>query len=553
MIPEAAARAIGRPLAAARRVAGGDINDAWLLELEDGTRAFVKSRAGATPGEYATEAAALRWLGEVAGGLAVPRVLAVGDAPAGDAPACGASPRFLALAWIDEGRLGAARRGGARARARARPRRRRAGVRRIAAGRAARRAAARRGRAGAGDRGRLALVLRPSTGSRRSSAPRATAARSTAAARARSSARSSGCRSWPGRPSRRPGCTATSGAATCSPDAGGRPVPDRPGGVRRPPRGRPRDAAAVRRAVAAHAGGLRGGAPARARPRAARPALAAVPAARPRGAVRRLLRRRRRRRPRAGLRHDAGMDLGIEGRTAVVTGASRGIGASVAELLEADGVRVVPVSRSEGIDVTAPDAAERIAERAARPRRHPRQQRRDLGGPPARGADRRRLLRGVRAQRDGAAAADAPLRAGDGRARLGPDRQRDLERRQAAVADVAGVLGREGRPALALAALRRPLGGARGARQRRRARPDRHAALARPGRARRADGRARGHQPRRRRSSASRARSRSAASASPTRSRPSSSSSAPSAPRGSPARPGRPTAAPGSRCSSRSR
>jgi 3-oxoacyl-[acyl-carrier protein] reductase len=61
------------------------------------------------------------------------------------------------------------------------------------------------------------------------------------------------------------------------------------------------------------------------------------------------------------------MDLGIEGRTAVVTGASRGIGASVAELLEADGVRVVPVSRSEGIDVTAPDAAERIAERAAGP------------------------------------------------------------------------------------------------------------------------------------------------------------------------------------------
>ncbi len=38
----------------------------------------------------------------------MPRVLAVGDEPAGDAPACGASPRFLALAWIDEGRLGAA-------------------------------------------------------------------------------------------------------------------------------------------------------------------------------------------------------------------------------------------------------------------------------------------------------------------------------------------------------------------------------------------------------------------------------------------------------------
>ena len=97
MIAHAAARALGRPLRAVRRVAGGDINDAWLVELDDGTRAFVKTRAGARPGEYATEAAGLRWLGEVEGGLAVPEVLAVHDAPA-----------FLALAWIDEGRLDAA-------------------------------------------------------------------------------------------------------------------------------------------------------------------------------------------------------------------------------------------------------------------------------------------------------------------------------------------------------------------------------------------------------------------------------------------------------------
>jgi fructosamine-3-kinase len=132
VIPEAAARAIGRPLAAARRVAGGDINDAWLIELEGGTRAFVKSRPGATPGEYATEAAGLGWLGEVDDGLPVPAVLAVSDAPAaggssasgdgssasGDgspaasdgspAAASGGEPPFLALAWIDEGRLDAA-------------------------------------------------------------------------------------------------------------------------------------------------------------------------------------------------------------------------------------------------------------------------------------------------------------------------------------------------------------------------------------------------------------------------------------------------------------
>jgi 3-oxoacyl-[acyl-carrier protein] reductase len=58
------------------------------------------------------------------------------------------------------------------------------------------------------------------------------------------------------------------------------------------------------------------------------------------------------------------MDLGIAGRTAVVTGASRGIGAAVARLLETEGARVVGVSRAAGIDVTAHDAAERIAARA---------------------------------------------------------------------------------------------------------------------------------------------------------------------------------------------
>src|SRR3954469_23729454 len=61
------------------------------------------------------------------------------------------------------------------------------------------------------------------------------------------------------------------------------------------------------------------------------------------------------------------MDLGVSGRVAVVTGASSGIGAVTADILEAEGVRVLRVSRGDGIDVTASEAAEQIAARAPGP------------------------------------------------------------------------------------------------------------------------------------------------------------------------------------------
>jgi 3-oxoacyl-[acyl-carrier protein] reductase len=56
------------------------------------------------------------------------------------------------------------------------------------------------------------------------------------------------------------------------------------------------------------------------------------------------------------------MELGLADKACVVTGASRGIGAAVVALLEAEGARVLPVSRSAGFraDVTDPAAAERI-------------------------------------------------------------------------------------------------------------------------------------------------------------------------------------------------
>ncbi len=57
------------------------------------------------------------------------------------------------------------------------------------------------------------------------------------------------------------------------------------------------------------------------------------------------------------------MDLGLTGRVAVVTGGNRGIGAETVRLLSEEGATAVAVSRSNGIDVTALDAADQILER----------------------------------------------------------------------------------------------------------------------------------------------------------------------------------------------
>ena len=56
------------------------------------------------------------------------------------------------------------------------------------------------------------------------------------------------------------------------------------------------------------------------------------------------------------------MDLGLNGKACIVTGASRGIGAATARMLAEEGAEVLPVSRSAGyaVDVTEPDAAQRI-------------------------------------------------------------------------------------------------------------------------------------------------------------------------------------------------
>ena len=72
-------------------------------------------------------------------------------------------------------------------------------------------------------------------------------------------------------------------------------------------------------------------------------------------------------RPEAGgpaIGDDWAVDLGLNGKACVVTGASRGIGLATTRLLEAEGVSVLAVSRSgDGFaaDVTDPGAAEQIA------------------------------------------------------------------------------------------------------------------------------------------------------------------------------------------------
>lgn len=93
-LTEALARALGVPVASLRRVAGGDLNEAFAAELGDGRRVFVKTAANAAPAAYAAEAAGLGWLAS-AGAVALPCVVGAADDDG--------APRFLALEWIEAG------------------------------------------------------------------------------------------------------------------------------------------------------------------------------------------------------------------------------------------------------------------------------------------------------------------------------------------------------------------------------------------------------------------------------------------------------------------
>lgn len=78
-----------RPLTL-KPLGGGDVADAFRVDLADGRTVFAKTRAGAQADFFDTEARGLRWLLD-AEALRVPEVLHV----------CG-NPPLLVLEWIDE-------------------------------------------------------------------------------------------------------------------------------------------------------------------------------------------------------------------------------------------------------------------------------------------------------------------------------------------------------------------------------------------------------------------------------------------------------------------
>lgn len=86
------ARALDRDVAALAPMSGGDVADAFRVDLADGTRVFAKTHPSAPPGFFTTEATGLAWLRE-AKAAPVPEVLAVSD-----------DPPLLILEWIDVGR-----------------------------------------------------------------------------------------------------------------------------------------------------------------------------------------------------------------------------------------------------------------------------------------------------------------------------------------------------------------------------------------------------------------------------------------------------------------
>jgi fructosamine-3-kinase len=90
--------ALGSAVKAARRLSGGDINDAFELELSSGVRVFLKTNDSAPASMFPAEAHGLDWL-RAAGALKIPEVLAVSNGRDGE-------PSFLVLELLPPGKQG---------------------------------------------------------------------------------------------------------------------------------------------------------------------------------------------------------------------------------------------------------------------------------------------------------------------------------------------------------------------------------------------------------------------------------------------------------------
>ena len=89
LVARRAEELLGSSVVATSPVAGGDIATATRLRLSSGQTALMKTLPHPPEGFFEAEAAGLRWLGEVQGGVPVPEVL-------------GVASDCLVLAWIEQ-------------------------------------------------------------------------------------------------------------------------------------------------------------------------------------------------------------------------------------------------------------------------------------------------------------------------------------------------------------------------------------------------------------------------------------------------------------------
>ncbi|MGA9279170.1 fructosamine kinase family protein, partial [Ilumatobacter sp.] len=93
-IGDAVAELLDRDVTAIHRLSGGDVSDAFRVDLGDGDRVFAKTHGDPPPHFFSTEATGLQWLRDSAevsdAAVGVPRVLATAD-------------DLLVLEWIEQG------------------------------------------------------------------------------------------------------------------------------------------------------------------------------------------------------------------------------------------------------------------------------------------------------------------------------------------------------------------------------------------------------------------------------------------------------------------